>query len=108
LRELTVLFETTPECQLWNCETGDEISIYYKTLRTAMWVCADIERPALVRRSNGSPELMFWIDFSRSWIGAVITLPVEYCLDHAFFTNNVLFSIVDYKDAARPQRIASL
>jgi histone-lysine N-methyltransferase SETMAR len=68
-----------------------------------MWVGADVTRPIRVRRTVMSKKHMFWIVFSRTGIGAAVTLPVGQSFNKDFFACTMLPSIVDDRALSCPE-----
>jgi histone-lysine N-methyltransferase SETMAR len=91
---------------LCNVYTGDETWVYLDNPRTSMWIGADVERPTRTRRSVASPKRMFWVEFSRTGIGAVVMLPPGESFNKAFFTESILPSIVEHRARNRPTKRA--
>jgi hypothetical protein len=46
---------------------------------------------------------MFWIDFSRTGIGAVVMLPVQQSFNKDFFAGTILLHVVEDRELTRPK-----
>jgi histone-lysine N-methyltransferase SETMAR len=106
-RELLDFLQSRSDRSLSRVYTGDETWVYFENPRTSMWIGADVARPTRVRRTVGSTKRMFWIDFSRTGIGAVVMLPAQQSFNKEFFDSAVLGSIVEHRAQTRPKLKAS-
>jgi histone-lysine N-methyltransferase SETMAR len=101
--ELLAFLERRTDRNLSNVYPGDEIWIYLDNPRTSMWIGADVPRPTRVRRTVFSMKRMFWIDFSRTGIGAVVMLPAQQSFNKDFFTGTVVLRLAEDREPTRPK-----
>jgi histone-lysine N-methyltransferase SETMAR len=106
-RELLDFLESRPDRSLCKVYTGDETWVYFDNPRVSMWIGADVARPTRVRRTVASTKRMFWVDFSRTGIGAVVMLPAGQSFNKDFFTGTVLPAIVEDRAQNRPKMKAN-
>jgi hypothetical protein len=102
-RELLAFLESRTDQSLSNVYTEDELWIYLDNPRTSMWIGAEVTRPTRVRRTVDSRKRMFWIDFSRTGIGAVVMLPAQQSFNKNFFAGTVLLHVVEDRELTRPK-----
>jgi hypothetical protein len=105
--ELLDFLESRTERRLSNMYTRDETWVYLDNLRTSMWIGAEVTRPARVRRTVSSKKRMFWIDSSRTGIGAVVMPPAGQSFNKDFFAGTVPVSAVDDEALSCPKLKAS-
>jgi hypothetical protein len=86
-----------------NVYTGDETWVYLDNHRTSMWIGPDLTRLLPVRGTVTSKKRMFWIDFSRTGIGAVVMLPAGQSFNKYLFAGTGSSSIVDDRALTRPK-----
>jgi hypothetical protein len=95
--------ESHTDRSLLNVSTGDETRVYLDNPRTSRWIGPDVTKPIRVRHTVMSKKRMFWIDFCRTGIRAVVMLPAWQCFNKDFFAGTVLPSIVGDRALSRPK-----
>jgi hypothetical protein len=103
LRELLDFLESRTDQRFSNVYTEDETWVYLDNPRMSTWIGAGGTRPTQARRTVASKKRMYWIDCSRTGIGAVVMLPAGQGLNKDFFAGTVLASTID----DRPQVVQS-
>jgi hypothetical protein len=101
-RKLLALLESRTDRSLFNVYTRDEKSIYLDNLWTSMRI-GPMLRGQLEFGTLGSRKRMFWIDFSRTAIDAVVMLPSQESFNKDFFPGTVLPHVVEDRELTRPK-----
>jgi hypothetical protein len=60
-----------------NISVTDEMCVCLNNPQTCIWINGDVTRLPGVRCTVASTKRMFWIDFLRTGIGAVVLLPAD-------------------------------
>jgi phenylpyruvate tautomerase PptA (4-oxalocrotonate tautomerase family) len=102
-RRLLDFLESRTGRSLLNVYTADETWVHLDNPRTSMWISADVTMAIRVRCTVTSKKRMFWTDFSRTGIGAVVVLPARQSFNKKFSSGTVLPSIVDNRTPSRPE-----
>jgi hypothetical protein len=91
----------TSDRKLGNVYAGAEMWVYMENPRMSMWIRADVARPAVSRRPIGTKWCMFFIEFSKVGLGAIVMLPPRQRVNRDFFGNTVLSSLIDDRALSR-------
>jgi hypothetical protein len=101
--EILVFLENHTDRSLCSVYAREETGIYLCNFLEAMWIAADVAQPIRVWRTVIFRKLMFWINFSGTWIGAIVMLPPEQNLNKEFFTGIFLSRITENRAQTRPK-----
>jgi histone-lysine N-methyltransferase SETMAR len=102
-RQLLDFLESRADRNLSNVYTGDETWLYVDNPWASMSIATDVTRRTGVRSIVASKKRMFWIEFSRTGIGAVRMPHAGQSLNKDFFTGTGLESVVDERALSRPK-----